>query len=246
MVVALAAYGIMVVVAFFSERDMLYYPTYTQAPVAGTGIELVRGGVTLRGWVVNPGQDAAAVYFGGNAESVEYNRDLFEECCPGTTVYLVAYRGYGASEGEPRSSDILPDALAWYDRVARDHERVSVIGRSLGSGVAAYVAGHRSVSRAVLITPFDRMRDVAQMHFPYLPVRFLMRENYDTVDWLKGTRVPLLVIRAQRDDVIPPIRTDRLIADLPEGTPAVTCRGDHSSLGLDPAYRRAIGEFLAG
>lgn len=100
---------------FFKQRQLIYYPGATQVSAQETDYSLARGGLTLRGWRLNPGKSKAVVYFGGNAERLETSREQFARLFPDRTVYLVSYRGYGASEGRPDQAALFGDALALYD-----------------------------------------------------------------------------------------------------------------------------------
>jgi pimeloyl-ACP methyl ester carboxylesterase len=177
---ALAAYVALCALLYLQQRRLIYYPQFTRVNAAQTDFALARRDVVLRGWVVNPGRRDAVLYFGGNAESVEENRESFTRALPSHTVYLVAYRGYGASDGEPTEADLLADALALHDDIAKRHPggRIAVVGRSLGSGVATWVAAERKVSALVLVTPFDSLAAVAQAHYPVFPVRLLLHDRY--------------------------------------------------------------------
>jgi uncharacterized protein len=233
---------------YVRQRDLIYYPQVTRVEVAQTDFELWRDGVALRGWVVNPGQARALIYFGGNAESVQYNRDSFANWFPLHTVYLVAYRGFGASEGAPTEQDLVGDALALYDHVQKRHPGISidVIGRSLGSGVASQVAAQRPVQRLVLVTPYDTMADVGQAHYRWLPVYWLTKDRFDSVQHLSRYQGQLLVVRAGRDTVIPTANTQRLIDSLSRPPQVIDLpAADHSNVSLDPAYAKAITAFFA-
>ena len=143
-----AAYAGICTYLYTQQRTLLYVPRFTRVAASHTDFSLVRGDATLRGWVVNPGQPRAILYFGGNGEAIQQNRSSFTQWFPGTTTYLLAYRGYGASDGAPEETLLFADALALYDDVHTAHPGmpISVIGRSLGSGIASYVASRRPVT----------------------------------------------------------------------------------------------------
>lgn len=230
------------------QRDLIYYPQVTRVEAAQTDFHLARDGVTLRGWVVNPGQSRALLYFGGNAESVQFNRDSFAQWFPGHTVYLVAYRGFGASEGVPTEEDLFADAIALYDYARAQHpgNPIDVIGRSLGSGVASHLASRRPVHRLALITPYDTIADVGQAHYRWLPVYWMTRDRYDSVRHLAQYKGALLVVRAGQDEVIPAANTQRLIDSLPRRPQVVELPGaDHGNVSMDPAYASALTAFFA-
>jgi pimeloyl-ACP methyl ester carboxylesterase len=231
---------------YLRQQQLVYFPAFTRVPEAQTSFALTRGEVVLRGWMVNPGRPRAILYFGGNGESIQFNRETFERWLPGHTVYLVAYRGYGASDGKPSQRALFADALALFDHVQAEHPQqpVSLLGRSLGSGVASYLAAQRRVGRVALVTPFDSLAGVAQAHYPWLPVHWLLRERYESTRYLAGHRGPLLVVRAGGDEVVPSANTDRLIASLPQPPRVVSIpNASHNDLDED-AYGRALAAFF--
>jgi len=244
---ALLAYAAISVLTYTRQRDLVYHPAYTRVDAAATDFELRVGDVRLRGWQVNPGRSDALLYFGGNAERIETWRGPFAHWFGDRTVYLLAYRGYGASDGEPAQEALLADALALYDEVRRRHPHgdIGVVGRSLGSGVAAYVASQRPVARLALVTPFDGLAEDGQAHYPWLPVRLLMRQRYPSAEYLRDYRGRVLVLRAGRDAVVPPDNTDRLLAALPVPAQVVGFpdRG-HNDLSDDPRFGEALAGFM--
>ncbi len=116
------------------------------------------------------------IYFGGNGEEVSWLVPEFSRV-PDWAALLVNYRGYGLSEGQPSETKLYRDALALYDRATRrpdiDSGRVIVMGRSLGTGVATYLASQRPVAGVVLISPYDSLVQVAREAYPFLPVNLL-------------------------------------------------------------------------
>lgn len=231
---------------YANQRDFMYFPQFTHVDARETDFEIRRNGVALRGWRVNPGRSIAIVYFGGNAERIERVRSEFAAWFPDSSVYLVAYRGYGASDGSPLESELFADAVALFDHVRVRHPGpIAVVGRSLGSGVASYLASQRPVARLALITPFDSLARVASTHYPWLPMRWLLRDRYESTDYLTGYHGPTLVIRAGQDTVVPAANTARLVRALPAPPRLVVLPiADHNTLDTDPAYREALVEFL--
>jgi pimeloyl-ACP methyl ester carboxylesterase len=147
----------------------------------------------------------------------------------------------------PSEAALLGDALALFDHVHAQHpeQPISVIGASLGTGVASYVASRRSVARLVLVSPFDSLADVAQSHYPLLPVRWMVRDRFDSVTHLRGYTGPVMVLRAGQDNVIPPIHTNRLISVLGRPPHVVDLPfADHSTIGSDPELEGALAGFL--
>ncbi len=246
-VLLLVAYSGVCTLLYFKQRSLIYYPGFTQVSAHETDFSLPRGDVILRGWQINPGRPSAILYFGGNAEGLDSSRDDFRKLFPDSTVYLLAYRGYGASEGKPSEAALFADALVLYDHARAEHPSgsIALIGRSLGSGVASYVAAQRPVHKLVLVTPFDSLADVAQSHYPMFPVRWLMRDRYESTRYLPRYTGPLLILRAGRDEVIPPRNTDRLLSSLARKPRVIEFpQAGHNDISADPEYARALHDFL--
>lgn len=247
-IVALLAYAGACWFLHAKQRELIYYGWTTIADATSTDFELKRPDATLRGWVVNRGHPDPILYFGGNAERIEANREAFARLFPGRSVYLVTYRGYGASTGEPSEAAIVSDALALFDDVRRLHpgQRIAVIGRSLGSGVASQLAAQRPVTRLALITPFDSMVGAAKAHYPIFPVDWLLDERYESDKALRTFDAPVLIVHAGRDEVVPEANTLRLVAALPKPPVAVRiANADHNDISAHPEFVSAVAAFFS-
>jgi len=197
---------------YINQRKFLYFPTSDVLYTPEQSIEIVSGNITLRGWVVNQGNQNAILYFGGNAEKPETNIVDFKELFPEYTLYFFNYRGYGKSDGSPSEVGLYNDALTIYDFAIQNHNSVVVIGRSLGSGVATYLAVNREISKLILIEPYDCLVTIAQDIYPIFPMNLLMKDKFDSASRVATISVPTLIIKAEFDEVIPSASTDRLAA----------------------------------
>ncbi|WP_160172763.1 alpha/beta hydrolase [Methylomarinum vadi] len=232
---------------YFFQDFFLYHPTpYIAHPGLLEKDIRVEDGTNIKLFVVNPGHGRAVLYFGGNAEAVGFNAPRFTEVLPEKTVYLINYRGYGGSNGEPSEAAFYSDALSIYDRLKPLHTEIAVIGRSLGSGVATYLAAQRNISRLVLVTPFDSIENVAQKKFPFFPVSWILTDSYDSLARATKIKIPVLILAAENDRIIESWSTDNLIAGFPERQREVHVLpdSDHNSISLSPSYYRIIGQFL--
>ena len=152
----------------------------------------------------------ALIYFGGNAEDVSFNMPSFSAGFPDSAIYLLHYRGYAGSSGRPSEQAIFADALTLFDQVHGKHPDVEVVGRSLGSGVAVYVASARPVTRLVLVTPFDSLLELAAAQFPYLPVKWLLLDKFESWKYAPLVTAPTLIIAAEHDEIVPRASTQLL------------------------------------
>jgi uncharacterized protein len=153
----------------------------------------------------------AIIYFGGNAEDVSGNLVSFAEAFPDHAIYLMHYRGYGGSSGSPSESALQADALALFDYVHLEHADIAVAGRSLGSGIAVQLASQRPLQHLILVTPYDSVLAIAAQQFPYVPVRWLLKDRYESWRHAPKVATPTLVIQAELDEVIPAQNTERLV-----------------------------------
>ncbi len=144
----------------------------------------------------------------------------------GFRVILYEFPGYGGRPGHPSESQIVQEgeALVKEVNVAKDGP-VYVLGESVGTGMAAEVAGMErdSVKGVILITPFDSLVDVAWAHYPYLPIPLMLRDRYDSVLHLAKYSGPVFILQAERDKVVPSIATDRLFTSLGDAKMRLVC-----------------------
>ncbi len=214
-------------------------------------IEIATAGATLEGWWVENAQattPAVILYFGGNAEDVLYTASVASNI-DARAVVVVNYRGYGGSTGETGQKALYDDGLAIYDYAIKrgvPAEHIVVMGRSLGSGVASMLAGARPVRAAILITPFDSLAAVAAGHYPFLPVRLLLRHPFPSSDWARRTRAPALFLAADSDNVVPAAHAQKLFqAWAGPKQIHVLAQTGHNDIEAHADYYRLINEFLA-
>ena len=184
------AWLLLCILLFASQRSFIYYPVPESKPAGAQSIRLRSGDADLKIWVVPRAGPRAILYFGGNGEDVAFNLAGFASAFPGHSLYLVNYRGYGGSSGAPTEAGLEADAVAAFDHLRKTHAEISVIGRSLGSGVATYLASVRPVHRLVLVTPFDSLVNVARGQMKLFPVVLLLRDRFESADAGAGDQGP--------------------------------------------------------
>ena len=252
------ALGFPMLLYFFQERLIFFPQPLAQDPLksnTGAAIEEVSlvttDGVRLHGWLAkaSPMQAPAPllIYFGGNAEEVSWLASTAGQYA-GWSLLIFNYRGYGRSEGKPGEAALFADALQIYDYAAAraDVGSIAVMGRSLGSGVAVYLAAQRPLAGVILVSPYDSIESVAKGVYPFLPIGLMLRHRFDSLARAPGIEAPLLCLVASADRVIPRPHSERLYAawggdkHWREIRPA-----EHDSISDEPDYWRAIAAFLA-
>ncbi|BDT57559.1 alpha/beta hydrolase [Massilia varians] len=216
LLLAMCAYAAACLALFFLQRSLIYYPPRAAYAAPTTSVLAVDGARVLVSERPLAGQ-RALIYLGGNAEDVTASLPTLERAFPGRALYLLHYRGYAGSTDKPSEPALVGDALTLFDRVARTHRDVALLGRSLGTGVAVQVASQRPVSKLVLVTPYDSLAGLAARQFPYFPVRWLLRDRYASSAYAPRVRAPTLLLAAEHDDIIPADSAERLLARFPAG-----------------------------
>ena len=242
LLLGVAVYAAACLALFLLQRSLIYFPpshAAVQAPKTST--MTVPGAVLAISERPRAGKQAI-IYFGGNGEDVTMSLPLLDEAFPDHALYLLHYRGYTGSSGKPTEAALVADALLLCDRVAAAHAEVVLIGRSLGSGIALQVASRRPVHRLVLVTPYDSLAALAGRQFPYFPVRWLLRDRYDSVRYAPQVKAPTLVIAAGQDEVIPAQSTARLLARFADGvaTQQVIEGAGHNTISERAGYVKAL------
>jgi pimeloyl-ACP methyl ester carboxylesterase len=248
--IALASSGtiyLAVCAAMFAfQRSLLYYPQPRLVTAAAATMVLRIQGSQLIVTVRPHGGPKALIYFGGNAEDVSASLESFSKAFPEYALYLLHYRGYGGSEGSPSEPANHSDALALFQNVHAQHPDVAVIGRSLGSGVAVRLASEVPVSRLLLVTPYSSIKEIAAAQYPYVPVKWLLLDRYESWKYAPRIRVPTTIIAAENDEVIPRSSTEKLLAGFPAGIASMQVIADvgHNDIDTASAYLRTCQAAL--
>jgi uncharacterized protein len=238
LVTATVIYGAICAALFAFQRSLIYYP---QPRSNETGITLMTLPVGADSVLVstrpNAGPDAL-IYFGGNAEDVSQDMPGFAAAFPNDAIYLLHYPGYGGSSGSPTEQSISAAALSLYDRVHTEHQNIVIVGRSLGTGVAVRLASLRPVARLVLVTPYDSLTDPAAQQYPYVPVRWLALDRFDSWKYASKVTAPTRIIVAEDDEIIPRSSTERLRTRFNKEivSEVVVPGADHNSISDSPNY----------
>ena len=156
--------------------------------------------------------------FGGNAWNGQDVAEYLHELFPDEHVVAFHYRGYLPSEGSPSAEALMADAPLVYDCAVDKVRpaRVIGVGFSIGTGVAARLAAERRLDGLILVTPFDSLKAVAQSMYPWLPIGPFFEHEIDAAAALEKTDLPVAIIAAERDEIVPATCTDALRRKLPK------------------------------
>jgi pimeloyl-ACP methyl ester carboxylesterase len=218
-VVLLVWLGLLAFVAL-TQRSMIYYPARNDA----ASLERAANSQGFEPWKSPQGETIgyrslpapndlrrplAILITHGNAGYAMHRADyapLLRAAAPdrAVSVYVLEYPGYGARPGNPSQDAFLAAAAEALAGIPADIP-VILLGESIGTGVASATASAHPdrVAGLLLLTPFDSLANVAQHHYPLLPVRWIMRDQYPSQEWLKDYRGPIAIILAEDDTIVP-------------------------------------------
>lgn len=210
-------------------------------------------GVLLHGWYLQPNQPRdkfpLLIYFGGNAEDIT-SFLIYKDYFFNWGILTINYRGYGLSEGKPTEPQLFADALFLYDRFAKqpeiDSRYIVVVGRSLGSGVAVYLASQRQLAGVILVSPYDSITAIAQEVYPYVPVSWLLKHPFNSLALAPQINTPVLGLIADNDTLIAPQHSKKLLSAWKGPADWVLIPNtNHIDITEGKYYWESIQEFLA-
>jgi hypothetical protein len=186
--------------------------------------------------------------FGGNAWNGQDVAEYLHELYPEHDVIAFHYRGYRPSTGSPSGEALIADAPLIYDAAVErtTPTKMMCVGFSIGTGVAAQLSASRKLDGLILVTPFDSLRAVAQSIFPWLPIGPFFAHEIDAATPLRGSKVPVAIIGAERDEIVPAERTESLrtvVANLVFDR--TIARAGHNDIYTRSDFHKAMREALA-
>ena len=209
-------YALLILVLFIMQRSFLYFPSNERPDLsqyAAIGLEEVtlktEDGLELIAWFMkpDPARDGDTfLLFHGNAGHIGHRVEKFHRILEAGYGFLfLEYRGYGGNPGKPSEAGLHIDAKAALDFLSSreiPREKVILYGESLGCGIAVKAATEHDFAAVILEAPYTSIADVAQRQFWFLPVRWLVRDRYDTLAIINMITSPVVVMHGEQDDII--------------------------------------------
>jgi pimeloyl-ACP methyl ester carboxylesterase len=242
------------------QRQFIYFPDSATVPPAGEVFEGARDitlrtsdGLALGAWFVPPSSASdmhmAVLVAPGNGGNRLGRLGLAAELSRrGLAVVLMDYRGYGGNLGSPSEDGLAKDAMAaalTLEELGYPAERTVYFGESLGTGVVAALQARRPPAGVVLRSPFTELADVGAHHYPWLPVRLLLKDRFQVTEHLSNSEVPVTVIYGDRDSVVPTELSARVADEAPTLVERVLIRGanHNDEVMFGPAVADAVARL---
>ena len=250
---------LLVVLMYTLQNRFIYYPQKSLSSTPAD-IELLyediflttADGLKIHGWYIkHPEPLATLLFLHGNAGNISHRLDslqIFHEL--GLSVLIIDYRGYGRSQGHPSEQGTYLDAqAAWDYLVSRQHtaaQNIIIFGRSLGAAVAVQLAEQQTAGALIIESAFTSMVEMGKRYYPYLPVQWLARIRYSSIERIGNISCPLLVIHSPDDEIIPFELGEQLFASAKHPKSFLKTRGGHNDgfLLTGETYINGLRSFL--
>jgi fermentation-respiration switch protein FrsA (DUF1100 family) len=252
----LGAYGALAAALYFGQRSLMYRPPETVArtpasagfPEASNVRIKTADGEQLVAWFAPPKEGKPIVlFFHGNAEVLSWRAGRFKKLTEnGVGLLAVSFRGYAGSTGSPSEEGLIADGEAAYRFAAARYseKRIAIWAYSLGTGVGVRLAAAHPVAKLALEAPYTSAVDVAAAIYPFVPVRWLMLDQFRSIDYIKDVHAPLLILHGERDRVVPIFFSETLFEAANEPKRFVRFpEGGHINLG-DYGVTEIVRKFM--
>lgn len=262
-------YGAIVGLAFAFQDQLLFQPssrllaTPSDAGMEYETVDLTtEDGETLHGWWI-PAADVSRetrtsevptrtlLFFHGNAGNISGRLESVQQFHQlGLNVLIVDYRGYGQSTGSPSEEGLYKDADTCWEHLTDERgiapDDIGIFGRSMGGGVATWLAARHTPGAVILESVFTNVPDIGAHHYPFLPVRALATNQFDNESRVAEIDVPILVIHSREDRVVPFKLGRRVYEVATEPKQFLEIQGGHNDgfMVSSPTYLKTIGDFL--
>jgi len=243
------------------ERLLMYHPVGYRIDPQKYGLKdaeerLLKtpDGATIVTWYVKAAAGQPTIlYFHGNSGTLGERAERIAGFAKlGRGIMMMAYRGYSGSTGRPSEKANVADGKLAYDTLIGmgvPPEEIILYGESIGTGVAVQVAAERQVAGVILDAPYTSIVDVAEICYPYLPARLMMRDRYETLRYLDRVKAPILVVHGEQDAIIPVEMGRKVARSATSPTEIITFRraghSDHGKFGSFEATNEWIDRVPA-
>jgi fermentation-respiration switch protein FrsA (DUF1100 family) len=244
---------------FMQQSSMIFFPyAHLEQTPGDWGLQYqdvnltTSDGIQLHGWYI-PHADSSKVllFFHGNAGNISHRGasiEIFHRL--GLNVFIIDYRGYGKSQGDPDEAGLYRDAdAAWQyltQQIGIDKDKIIIFGRSLGGAVATRLAAEVHPAALILESTFSSARDMAKSLFPIIYRLLIFRYRFNSMSTIKQINCPLLVMHSPDDEIIPFHVGEKLYNAANEPKRLIKMKGDHNNgfLLSQPAYEQSLRTFI--
>ena len=212
---AIVIYLILLTLIYINQRKLLYLPSennYLDDPINFTYNEFfieVDKNIKIKSWLIEKDlQKYKTILFlhgnAGNLFNRSYKLNRFNEL--NLNVLIVSWRGFSGNPGKPNETNLYGDAkkaVKWLNDRGVETKNIILYGESLGTGVAVEIAQNNKFNSIILESPYTSMEKTAKIYYPYLPVKFLLKDKYESEKKIKNIKTPILIMHGKKDNIVP-------------------------------------------
>ena len=207
-------YFLILVATYVFQRNLLYHPKENNysGDQLNVSIEKIiiktEDNIELISWYHNKNNNYKTILFlHGNAGSLEnriHKINHFKDM--NINFLLLAWRGFNGNKGSPTEKGLYEDArsaIKWLNSKGVKEDHIIIYGESLGTAIATEIAQHKNFAGVILESPFTSMIDAGKNVYPYLPVRLLLKDKYESDKKIKNINSPILIMHGKVDNIVP-------------------------------------------
>ena len=212
---ALVIYLILLTLIYVNQRKLLYLPSennYLDDPINFNYKELfieVDKNIKLKSWLIEKDlkKYKTILFLHGNAGNLfnrSYKLNRLNEL--NLNVLIISWRSFSGNSGKPNETNLYGDAkkaVKWLNERGVETKNIILYGESLGTGVAVEIGQTNKFNSIILESPYTSMIKAAKIYYPYLPVKFLLKDKYDSEKKIKNIKTPILIMHGKKDNIVP-------------------------------------------
>jgi|TARA_B100001093_G_scaffold272898_1_gene260790 fermentation-respiration switch protein FrsA (DUF1100 family) len=257
LLLGLVIYFVVLTYIYLFQRDLLYHPSvnsYQDDKVSFDYEEVFiknNEGIKLKGWLHKKDliNKKTILFFHGNAGNLSNrNYKLNELSKLDLNFLIVAWRGFSGNLGDPTEKALYQDArnsLNWLEKKGVKQKNLILYGESLGTAIAVEVAQNKNLAGVILESPFTSMVELSQQYYPLLPVKFLLKDKYETIKKIRNVNSPLLVLHGKLDNIVPFSMGERLFNKANEPKFKYFVQNDDHMMRYDQKLLDEITKFIS-
>jgi len=211
-------YVLLVIVVFFFQRNLMYHPSVnsylkdnlTNEPNEIQKVKIItKDKIELTGWFYfsNAEDYKTILFLHGNAGSLEnrtYKLNHFKDL--NLNFLIIAWRGFSGNSGKPNEKGLYEDAesaVSWLKAKGIKEKNIILYGESLGTGVAVEIAQNKNYGGIILESPFTSMVDLGKKYYPFFPVKFLLKDKFESYKKISKIKIPVFIMHGKVDKIVP-------------------------------------------
>ena len=208
-------YLILLTLIYINQRKLLYLPSennYLDDPINFTYNEFfieVDKDVKIKSWLIEKDlkKYKTILFLHGNAGNLfnrSYKLNRLNEL--NLNVLIISWRSFSGNPGKPNETNLYGDAkkaVKWLNDKGVETENIILYGESLGTGVAVEIGQTNKFNSIILESPYTSMVKAAKIYYPYLPVKFLLKDKYESEKKIKNIKTPILIMHGKKDNIVP-------------------------------------------